>query len=70
MNRFMQIYCKNKNQITTLDLIVKLKTKLKYFFRNYTSLGRAYLLKENILVKEYIHDKSDIIHNKENINKI
>ncbi|KAL4461030.1 hypothetical protein ABPG74_016502 [Tetrahymena malaccensis] len=60
LNKFMQIYQKQKHQLTKLDVIVKLKTKLKYFFINYTYQGRAYLLNENNLIRKFIRDKSDI----------
>ncbi|EAS01460.3 cyclic nucleotide-binding domain protein (macronuclear) [Tetrahymena thermophila SB210] len=61
LNRFMQIYQKQKHQLTKLDVIVKLKTKLKKFFINYTYQGRTYLLKDNYQIRKFIRDKSDIL---------
>ncbi|KAL4506952.1 hypothetical protein ABPG72_001373 [Tetrahymena utriculariae] len=61
LNKFMQIYQKQKPQLTKLDVIVKLKTKLKNFFINYTYQGRTYLLNENYLIRKFIREKNDIL---------
>ncbi|KAL4449894.1 hypothetical protein ABPG74_015013 [Tetrahymena malaccensis] len=59
MNRFLMMYAKQKNQVTTLDVIVKLKIKLKGFFEKYTYSGRVRQIKRNTKICEAINDKSD-----------
>ncbi|EAS00775.2 cyclic nucleotide-binding domain protein (macronuclear) [Tetrahymena thermophila SB210] len=59
MNRFLMMYAKQKNQITTLDVIVKLKIKLQGFFEKYTYSGRVRQIKKNPKICEAINDKSD-----------
>ncbi|KAL4499134.1 hypothetical protein ABPG72_017036 [Tetrahymena utriculariae] len=59
MNRFLMMYAKQKNQITTLDVIVKLKIKLQGFFQKYTYSGRVRQIQKNPKICETINDKSD-----------